>query len=443
MGNLMREYWIPALPSREFVGPDALPKRMRLLGENLVMFRDSLGRMGAIEESCPHRGASLYFGRNEEAGLRCPYHGWKFDVDGNCLETPTEPLENRNYKDRIKAKAYPLHEVNKMIWIYMGPRDTPPPFPEFPINLIPEENAGEPIIMMEEANYLQNMEGDLDTCHLDWLHSRLSFDGPGLNPKWGGPGWWNPDPNKVTRLDVHETDYGVYYSGKRTLPDGTEWHRINQFIYPCHTMISGGNGVGLRSFVPLDDHHAMLIMHSGNLDQPYSEEANRTADEFFDGVGGFLPRTNDPASYYATAANKRNDYERDMDLQRNSMYLGVYFVGNLQDRAMTELMTNAGGTEPIYDRTREHLGQSDLMVIAVRHKLVEACEALRDKGVVPPNVDDVSLDRIRSAQVRLPAGADWVAATEKYRDFDSGEPTGADNIPFLRPEEPEPANNPA
>jgi phenylpropionate dioxygenase-like ring-hydroxylating dioxygenase large terminal subunit len=161
MGNLMREYWIPALPSREFKGPDAIPKRMRLLGENLVMFRDSLGRMGALEESCPHRGASLYFGRNEEAGLRCPYHGWKFDVEGNCLETPTEPLENRNYKDRIKAKAYPLHEVNKMIWIYMGSRPTPPPFPEFPINLIPDENAGEPIIMMEEANYLQNMEGDL------------------------------------------------------------------------------------------------------------------------------------------------------------------------------------------------------------------------------------------------------------------------------------------
>ena len=155
MGNLFREYWIPALPSREFVGPDALPKRMRLLGENLVMFRDSLGRMGALEESCPHRGASLYFGRNEEAGLRCPYHGWKFDVNGNCLETPTEPLENRNYKDRIKAKSYPLHEVNKMIWIYMGPRETPPPFPEFPINLIPEENAGEPII----SGAVQGLDG--------------------------------------------------------------------------------------------------------------------------------------------------------------------------------------------------------------------------------------------------------------------------------------------
>jgi phthalate 4,5-dioxygenase oxygenase subunit len=132
-----------------------------------------------------------------------------------------------------------------------------------------------------------------------------------------------------------------------------------------------------------------------------------------------------------------------MDLQRNAMYVGIYSVGNLQDRAMTELMTSAGGTEPIYDRTREHLGQSDLMIIAVRHKLIDACEALRDKGIVPPNVDNVALDRIRSAQVRLPAGADWVALTEKYLDFDSGSPTGADDIPFLRPSEPEPANSPA
>ena len=386
MGELMRQYWIPALPSREFATPDSVPKRMRLLGENLVMFRDSLGRMGALEESCPHRGASLYFARNEEAGLRCAYHGWKFDVNGKCLETPTEPPEAVRFKDRIKAKAYPCRDVNKMIWIYMGPRETPPPFPEFPINLIPEENAAEPTIMMEEANYLQNMEGDLDTTHVDWLHSRLHFDD--AQPQWGSQGWWNPDPQKVTRLDVHETDYGVFYSGMRALPDGTTWHRINQFIFPFHTMISGGNGVGLRSFIPLDDHHAMLISHMGNLDGPSDPTANANVDAFFDGVGGFLPRDNDPRSYFFTAANQRNDYARDMELQKNSMYLGIYFVGNLQDRAMTELMTDASGSEPIYDRTKEHLGNSDLMVIAVRHQLIQATEALRDKGEVPPNVDN-------------------------------------------------------
>ena len=238
----------------------------------------------------------------------------------------------------------------------------------------------------------------------------------------------------MTRLDVHETDYGVFYSGMRSLPDGTVWHRINQFIFPFHTMISGGNGVGLRSFIPLDDHYAMLISHSGNLDAPSDPVANAKADNFFDGIGGYLPRDNDPKNYFFTAANKSNDYARDMDLQKKTLYLGIYSVGNLQDRAMTELMTDPEGKEPIYDRTKEHLGNSDLMVIAVRHQLIQATESLRDRGELPPNVDNVKLDRIRSAQLQLPVGADWVELSKKYRDFDSGSPTGADNIPFIRPD---------
>ena len=438
MGELMRQYWIPALPSREFATPDSIPKRMRLLGENLVMFRDSLGRMGALEESCPHRGASLYFARNEEAGLRCAYHGWKFDVNGKCLETPTEPPEAVRFKDRIKAKSYPCRDVNKMIWIYMGPRETPPPFPEFPINLIPEENVSEPSIMMEEANYLQNMEGDLDTTHLDWLHARLKADSP--TPKYGMSGFWNPDRQKVVRLDVHETDYGVFYSGMRSLPDGDVWHRINQFIFPFHTMISGGNGVGLRSFIPLDDHYAMLISHSRRAisSGPSDPKVDADVDKAFDAVGGFVARDNDPRHYFFTAANKSNDYERDLDAQKNSIYNGIYLLGNLQDRAMTELMTDPSGSEPIYDRTKEHLGNSDLMVIAVRHQLIQAAEALRDRGEVPPNLDNPKLDRLRSAELKLPAGADWVELSKKYRDFDSGSPTGADNIGagIMRPAEP-------
>src|SRR5271166_225710 len=127
MGDLMRQFWIPALPSAEFPEPDAPPKRMRLLGENLVMFRDTNGNVGALAEACPHRGASLYFGRNEECGLRCAYHGWKFDVEGNCVDLPTEPRDRReHFRQTIKAKAYPCRDVNKMVWIYMGPRQSPP-----------------------------------------------------------------------------------------------------------------------------------------------------------------------------------------------------------------------------------------------------------------------------------------------------------------------------
>ncbi len=172
MGDLMREYWVPALPSAEFDAPDSPPKRMRLLGENLVMFRDSNGEMGCFVESCPHRGASLFFGRNEEAGLRCVYHGWKFDTTGACVDMPSEPAES-NFKNKVRVRAYPCRDVNHMVWVYMGPREVPPEFPAFEVNTLPPENVAPPAIMMEEANWFQNLEGDTDSNHLDYLHSRL------------------------------------------------------------------------------------------------------------------------------------------------------------------------------------------------------------------------------------------------------------------------------
>ena len=306
MGELMREYWIPALPSDEFPGPDSPPKRMMLLGEKLVMFRDSQGRMGALEEFCPHRGASLYFGRNEDGGLRCAYHGWKFDITGKCLETPTEQPERREkFCANIKARAYPCHEVNHMVWVYLGSREVPPPFPAFEINTLPANHVAQPRIMMEEANWLQNMEGDLDSAHLDWVHRRLHEDSP--KPEKGMRGFWNPT-GKAPLLDVVPTDYGAYYSAKRILTDGSEWHRVNQFIFPFHTMITTGDGtVNLRSFVPLDDEHAMLISHTGHPTQRLSNEAMRAYGDLFDEVGGFIERTNDPRTYFMTKANKRND----------------------------------------------------------------------------------------------------------------------------------------
>src|SRR6478672_1146899 len=137
MGDLLRQYWIPALPSYEFAEPDCPPKRMTLLGDNLVMFRDSDGRMGALTEACPHRGASLYFGRNEECGLRCPYHGWKFDVNGTCVDVPSEPAES-GYAQKIKLKSYPLVEMGGVLWAYMGPPELQPPLPGFEWGHLPK-----------------------------------------------------------------------------------------------------------------------------------------------------------------------------------------------------------------------------------------------------------------------------------------------------------------
>ena len=425
MGDLLREYWFPALPSREFPARDGDIKRMRLLGENLVMFRDSEGAVGALAEACPHRGASMYFGRNEECGIRCPYHGWKFDVTGKCVDMPTEP-EGSNFIDKVRATAYPCRDVNHMVWIYMGKQVKPPPFPNYEVNTLPAEHVGEPDIMMEEANWVQNMEGDLDSVHLDWVHKRLHKDGP--KPPLGVNGFYNPDPRPAI-LDVERTDYGAYYSARRNMPDGKEWHRVNQFILPFHTMITVGPVVIFRSFVPLDDHHAMLITQPATPDAPIDPGRNERAIDAFSEVGGYVPRTHDPRSYFFTTANKTNDYWLDRDIQKDTMYNGIPFVGNLPDRAMTELMCDAAG-EPLYDRTQEHLGTTDVFVIAVRRQLLKAAKQLRDEARQPANVQDPSRGRVHMGSFLLDKGCDWRAEVADRLNPDSDLPVAAD-LPLI------------
>ena len=175
MGDLLRQYWLPALPSRELPEADGEPKKVRLLGEDLVAFRDTQGAVGLMAANCPHRGASLFFGRNEECGLRCVYHGWKFDVTGRCVDMPSEPAES-TFKDKVRARAYPCHEVNGVIWAYMGPRQTPPPFPPFEITTLPADHVYPPLMMLEECNWVQALEGDIDSAHIDWVHGKVRPD---------------------------------------------------------------------------------------------------------------------------------------------------------------------------------------------------------------------------------------------------------------------------
>ncbi len=193
--------------------------------------------------------------------------------------------------------------------------------------------------------------------------------------------------------------------------------------------IGAPNVIGLRSFVPIDDHHAMLISQNGQIHEPVDEKTAMIRANAFDEVGGYIERTNDPRSYFLTKANKRNDFMRNREVEKDLMFNGVPFVVNLQDRAMTELMCNDNG-EPIYDRTQEHLGSSDAMVIAVRKQLLHAVVRLQDGGGVPANVDNTRLHRVRSASLRLPVGADWRAISEGPRNADSGQPPSAD-LPLI------------
>src|SRR5487761_2751697 len=161
VGNLLRRYWTPALLSAEIPDADSIPVKVKLLHEDLVAFRDSKGKVGLVAENCPHRGASLYYGRNEEEGLRCIYHGWKFDVDGNCVDMPNEPASS-NFKDRVKAVAYPTIERGGIIWTYMGPREVPPPLPDLEGNM---DDSSMTYSQIRNCNWMQALEGDIDTVH--------------------------------------------------------------------------------------------------------------------------------------------------------------------------------------------------------------------------------------------------------------------------------------
>jgi phthalate 4,5-dioxygenase oxygenase subunit len=410
MGELIRQYWMPFLPSDQLPAPDCPPKRVRLLGENLVAFRDSDGRVGLIQENCPHRGASLFFGRNEECGLRCPYHGWKYDVAGRCVDMPNEPEES-NFKEKIRARAYPCNDVNGVIWTYMGPRETPPAFPRFEVNTLPADHVNRPRMMLEECNWVQALEGDIDSSHIDFVHGRLHKDSTAR-------GTYHKD--KRPRLEVLPTSYGACYSARRHWDedDSLYWHRITQVILPFYTMIaaSNPNTVECRAWVPLDDDHTLQFMMSGRLDRPVTEEERDAAAKLFNPWGGYVEETSDPFTRYYTKANLHNDYLLDYEMQKNELVIGIPFLGNLQDRAMTETM----GT--IYDRTQEHLGTTDAMVIFVRRQLINAARALREQGVLPPNVEDPNLCRVRPASVLLPEHESWIEATEAARSSDAGAP---------------------
>src|SRR5579859_561625 len=170
MGELFRRFWLPVLLPEELPEPDCPPIRIKVMGEYLVAFRDTNGRVGLVEAFCPHRRAPLFYGRNEECGLRCVYHGWKFDAEGTCVDMPSEPPDS-DFRDRLTIKAYPTHEVGGLVWIYMGPRECQPERP--PMLEWTELPASRVRIVkwFHENNYMQGIEGDIDTAHVSFLHS--------------------------------------------------------------------------------------------------------------------------------------------------------------------------------------------------------------------------------------------------------------------------------
>ena len=409
MGELMREYWVPALMSSELPGPDSDPVRVRLLGENLIAFRDTTGTVGLIDNYCPHRRASLFFGRNEESGIRCVYHGWKYDVSGNCVDMPSEPAES-NFKDKVKITAYPCQERNGVIWTYMGLRSELPPLPDLEANMRPDREYSISTVL-RECNWMQGLEGDIDTSHLGFLHLG-SADPKALVP--GTTDYYTVNV-RHPRYNVLETGNGVMYAAYRPAEEDSYYWRFAQYLMPFYTMIPTGTlglMVRVRAWVPVDDTHTMFWSISAPT--PGAGTGVRRTDRNGRALGGsagqmeFLPNGTGWLERWRLAANSSNDYRIDREAQRkNEIFTGITGI-HLQDQTVTESMG------AISDRTKERLGTSDSMVIKSRRRAINAARSLQE-GVPAPGVDNPELYAVRTGDVILNRDVDWLEGTKDLR----------------------------
>ena len=315
MGKLMRLYWIPFLLARD-VPADGLPYRVRLLGEELVAFRDSSGQVGLVDQACPHRGAPLLFGRNEEGGLRCVYHGWKFSVDGSCQEMPAEP-ENTPMLKRVRVKAYPVQERNGVLWTYMGPDAEPPPLPSMEWNMVPPENA-HVSMRIQECNWLQALEGEIDSAHAAILHGRV--DAGGAIDEWKQAADLQP------KFEVVQHDAGMHIASRRKIEGDKNYIRVNQFLMPFWTLVppfSDFPELSGHAWVPIDDEHTLCIMFSYHPAQPFYEKTRKLFKEGHRGretghhsEGAYEKRAvTEPYHTYWSQFNRSNAYGFSEELQ--------------------------------------------------------------------------------------------------------------------------------
>jgi phenylpropionate dioxygenase-like ring-hydroxylating dioxygenase large terminal subunit len=399
MGDLFRQYWLPILLASEVAERDGMPCRVRILGEDLVAFRDTSGRVGLLSDKCTHRGAPLFYGRNEEDGLRCVYHGWKYDVTGRCMDMPSEPPQS-NFKDKVRQRAYPCEEHSGVIWTYMGPRSEPPPFPHLEWATLPATHTDH-VKFTEDCNWMQIIEGDLDTVHSDLLHGRIDWSK--FATRQEGVRFLSSYPH----LELFRTECGFAKAARRDLnpekyPDQVHW-RVYQWMMPAFALLpAAGETISSRATVPIDDTHTIFWNGLYAPSRPLTDQ-ERAAHQGSRTIGGYLPSTGDPLTKWRTAANKDNNYLFDMEAQRTTLFSGIPGV-KLQDVAMTE------GMGPVLDRTIEHLGTTDGAIIEMRKQVLNALKALRDGGIVPPAVDDPEAFAVRSAQAILPRDQSWVAA---------------------------------
>lgn len=399
MGRMLRRYWFPAIGTADLVAGGA-PKRVRLLGENLVGFRDSAGKVGILDENCPHRGASLVLARNEDCGLRCLYHGWKFDVEGRTLETPPEPDE-LNFKDKVRAPSYPVREGGGLVWVYLGPAGTAPPPLDFEFTHLPERHSL-PMIAVESCNWAQGLEGVIDSAHSNYLHSNA------IRPVAGGPTTiYKPDANLdrpsndgAPRIEVQNTAYGFRYGAIRKPilgADKNRYIRVTLFIAPFYAIFPAPDGFGfLQAFVPIDDTHTQFVFVMFKRNEPFTDEQRITHAQ----RSGLMPGR-DLDDFRRPVRNRTNNWQQDREAMKTTSFSGITGV-NTEDMAMQESMG------AIYDRSKEHLGTSDVAVIRMRRLMLDSLRAFTEGERPPLGLSEpVPYHRLRAEEAMVPIATPW------------------------------------
>ncbi|MFD1521435.1 Rieske 2Fe-2S domain-containing protein [Pseudonocardia yunnanensis] len=403
VGNLYRRFWHPVVTAARLPEPDGAPLRVRILGENLILFRDTAGQVGALEALCPHRRTQLFWGRNEEGGLRCAYHGWKFDVSGQCVDMPTEPAES-TYKDRLRTIGYPVVERGGFVWVYMGPRDKQPPLPGYEWMDLPADRRLSSSFL-QESNYLQALEGDVDTAHVSYLHRFLDPETAPQPPQMVEGYRHFVIQDTAPRLSVKQTDYGFLYGGRRTLADGNYYWRITQWLAPAATQLPSAGQFGTAKInVPIDDENTMSFgvyynpsraLRKGEWYEPsVSTEAYRLS-------------TGHLIDHPRGMTNLDNDYLIDREAEKNK-FVGVKGGTGAEDRAVTESMG------AIMDRSAEHLGVSDIAIVAMRRALLRMARDL-ENGIEPTLPARAELFNTRGLDV-ISEHADFQRLLEEQAD---------------------------
>lgn len=388
MARLFREYWVPAAPSGTLIA-DGAPQRVRLFGENYVVFRTTNGTLGFVDEACPHRGASLALARNERGSLQCIYHGWKFDVSGRLLEAPCEGANPRlqAFLDSVSLAAYPVREAGGMIWVYLGKRITPPPFPLFEFNTLPAAHVHTRRAVLD-YNWLQGLEAHLDAAHLGVLHSSTVVGG-GSNDRDVDLAVKNLSP----KMEMDDTAYGMREAALRDMPDGFVYARMRQLILPCFTMVPTAPGSPLsgRAIVPIDDEHTAEWYFIYRIEAPVTEaEIHRL----------WKGSASDPGNFAANLGNADQMWNQDRKAMREGHWTGLTRNVPFEDFIVSASM----GVRT--DRSREHLGMSDAVLVHARKSLADALDRFESSGE-PPWQSGVDFSTIRATTQRLAKGQDW------------------------------------